>query len=380
MMDQVTDDRPYMLTRMPKFGSGNAGHVVEMLARIDTLPPVKESKFTVTDTQVRHAGWHMVGSKAFGCIKCHTFAGKKAEGVQGMDMTIMTERVNRDWFHHYLIDPQKFRQGTRMPTSWPNGQTQLPNLLDGDTSKQVEAIWQYLAQGKLARTPVGIGSQFIELIPEAEAIIYRNFIAGGGPRAIGVGYPEMAHLCFDGNKMNLAMIWHGAFIDAAKHWTDRGSGFQPPLGDNVLNLPTDAPFASLGKAEDPWPKQPAKELGYQFRGYKLTTDQRPTFLYDYNGVHVEDTPNAQEGKPSPILQRTFKLTADQAMKPMWYRAAAGSKIEMIEKGLYAIDGKWKTRIESTAVPIIRQSGSGQELLVPINFKDRKATIVQQYIW
>lgn len=380
MFDQVTDDRPYMLTRMPKFGLANAGHLVEAFAQTDKLAPVKIPDFpNLASTQIKSQGRHMVGAKAFGCIKCHTFAGQKAEGVQGMDMTIMTERVKQDWFHHYLIDPQKFRPGTRMPTSWPNGQSQLPNILGGDTSKQVEAIWVYLDDGKKAWLPIGLGTKFIELVPEKDAIIYRNFISGGGSRAIGVGYPEKVSLAFDANKMSLALLWQGPFIDAAKHWTDRGVGYQVPLGDNVLSLPTEAPFAALVKETDPWPKEPAKQLGYKFLGYKVTPDERPTFLYAYSGVKIEDFPNAIEGKPNPSLKRTLTLTAEQGMKPLWFRAAVG-KIAQIEKGLYAIDGKWKMHIEAAAEPVIRQVGANQELLVPVQFKDKKAVIVQQFVW
>lgn len=65
-------------------------------------------------------------------------------------------------------------------------------------------------------------------MPDREPIIYRNFIEGAGARAIGVGYPEKVNLAFDANSLRVAMIWQGAFIDAARHWRDRGVGYQPP--------------------------------------------------------------------------------------------------------------------------------------------------------
>ena len=49
-----------------------------------------------------------------------------------------------------------------------------------------------------AALPIGVGNgKLIQLIPGKEAIIYRNFLQGSGPRSIGVGYPEKAHLAFD---------------------------------------------------------------------------------------------------------------------------------------------------------------------------------------
>src|SRR5437868_10838972 len=107
------------------------------------------------------------------------------------------------------------------------------------------------------------------LVPEKEAIIYRNFIEGAGPRAIAVGYPEQAHLAFDANNLRLAMIWQGAFLDASRHWTDRGSGFEPPAGDNVIHLPGSVAFAVLANPTAPWPTKSGRELpGYHFRGYR----------------------------------------------------------------------------------------------------------------
>src|SRR5262249_3356818 len=188
------------------------------------------------------------------------------------------KRVRRDWFHRYVIDPQKFRPGTRMPSSWPNGETFLTDMLGGDTAKQVEAIWVYLSDPK-ALLPLGLKKQFIALVPQNEAILYRNCREGAGARAIGVGYPERAHLAFDANDLRLAMIWQGAFLDAARHWTDRGSGFEPPLGDNIVHLPAGVAFAVLGKEGEAWPNKSARDLGYKFLGYRLTPDQRPTFLY-----------------------------------------------------------------------------------------------------
>ena len=112
-----------------------------------------------------------------------------------------------------------------------------PRCSTATRRKQIEAIWVFLSDGTNAAEPYGLGREPIPLVPRSEAILYRNFIEGAGPRAIGVGYPEKANLAFDANDLRLALIWQGAFIDASRHWTGRGDGFQAPLGDNVLTLP-----------------------------------------------------------------------------------------------------------------------------------------------
>jgi mono/diheme cytochrome c family protein len=381
-------DRPYMLTRMPGFGEPNVGHLVKAFTAVDTLAPVAKVHFTEKLAKVKALGRRMVGAQSLdtataahslGCIKCHTFAGHKAEGVQGIDMTLMPKRLRRDWFHRYVVDPQKFRPGTRMPSSWPNGDTFLTDVLGGDTAKQVEAIWVYLSDGPRALLPLGLKKQFIALVPQKEAILYRNFLEGAGARAIGVGYPEKAHLAFDANDLRLAMIWQGAFIDAARHWTDRGSGFEPPLGDNIVHLPAGVSFAVLGKDSEPWPKKSARELGQRFLGYRLTPDQRPTFLYTVAGVKVEDFPNAVSGK-SPSLKRMLTLTAPQPVANLWFRAAAGDKIESTGDGWYRVNGEYRMRIESAAPPVVRQSGGKTELLVPVRFDKGRARLVQEIVW
>jgi mono/diheme cytochrome c family protein len=376
VLDKGADDRPYMHTSMPGFGAANVGHLADAFAALDKLPSVPPVKFTETEGKVIATGRFMVGAQAFGCIKCHTFAGNKAEGVQGIDMLLMPKRLKRDWFHAYCIDPQKIRPGTRMPTAWPNGQSVLPNVLDGQANTQIEAIWTYLGS-KSPQIPAGMGRKFMPLTPTDGAIIYRNFIQGAGTRAIAVGYPEKLNLAFDANELRLAMLWKGGFIDAARHWTDRGAGFEGPLGDEILSLPTGAAFAVLPKTDAPWPTASAREAGLKFLGYSTTKDERPTFRYEFNGVTIEDFPNPS-GKENATLKRTFTLAADKAVEGLYFRAAVGSKVEPAGGGWFKVDG-WKVRIEG-AEPTIRHSGGKSELLVPVRLVDGKATFVQEFAW
>ena len=149
ILDQGAHNRPYMLTRMPKFGDANVGHLAALYARIDAAPPGPKVAFKVPLKKVKTSAKHMVGPTGFGCIKCHTFAGVKAEGVQGMDLAIMTERLNKDWFHKYMLNPTKYRPGMRMPASWnEDGTSLLKKELDGRAATQIEAIWVYLTDGK----------------------------------------------------------------------------------------------------------------------------------------------------------------------------------------------------------------------------------------
>ncbi|HKB36479.1 MAG TPA: hypothetical protein VKD72_08505, partial [Gemmataceae bacterium] len=379
LLDKGAHDRPYMHTRMPGFGVANVGQLVEAFAVVDKGESPVSVTFSDPVSRVKAQARHLTGAQALGCIKCHTFGGSKAEGVQGIDMTMMPKRLRHDWFHAYVADPQRFRPGTRMPSSFVDGKSVLPNIFDGKAPTQIEAIWLYLSDPK-PRPPVGLYSKSIPLEPTDGAIIYRNFIEGAGTRAIGVGYPERAHLAFDANGLRLAMIWKGAFIDAARHWTDRGAGFEGPLGDDILRLHAGVPFAVLARPEEAWPAALAKESGYRFLGYRLTRDDRPTFLYALGTIKVEDFPNAVVSGKEVSLRRVLTATADKPGDNLHYRAAVGNKIEEIGKGWYRIDGAWKLKIESDAAPRVRQSRGKSELLVPVRFADGKARIVLEYAW
>lgn len=377
ILDKGGHDRPYMHTHMPRFGQANVGHLVALFRELDRPKTAPQVAFKQPPAKVKAEARHMVGGTALGCIKCHTFAGHQAEGVQGIDLTLMTQRLQHDWFYNYLLNPNRYRPGTRMPTAWPNGQTFLPQVLDGDTAQQIEAIWVYLADGSKAQLPPGVRKQSMPLAPGKEAIIYRNFIEGAGPRAIAVGFPEKAHLAFDANELRLAMIWQGEFLDASRHWTGRGVGFEPPLGDNILHLPKGVSFAVLASEDEPWPQKSARELGYKFRGYRLAPDQRPTFLYSFGNLQVEDTPNALAGKFAPAIRRTIVLTGP-AVDNLYIRAAVGTKIEAAD-GWYCIDD-WKIRLGPNLAPRIRQSNGKAELLVLLRFQNGQARLEMEIAW
>jgi hypothetical protein len=241
-------------------------------------------------------------------------------------------------------------------------------------------MWAYLKDGKSAQLPEGFKKQSMPLTPIKDAIVYRNFIQGAGNRAIAVGYPEHVSLAFDANDMRLAMIWQGSFIDASRHWTGRGEGSEPPLGDNILHLPPGSAFAVLSKADVEWPKTPVKSQGFKFNGYTLSPDDRPTFLYSLGDVKIVDFPNAIVNDKETGIRRTFNVTASKETAGLYYRAAVGDKIEAIGNGTYLVNGNLRTKITSSATPIVRSSAGKMELLVPIAFTNGKAQLVQEYAW
>ena len=398
--DPKQKDRPYMHARMPRF---HAGSLAKTFAAVDLKTAANLPAFDESLSKAKSAGRQLVGDKGLSCVKCHPFNEHAATGIQAINLNAMNRRLREDWYYRYLADPQAYRRGTRMPNAWPNGMAIIKEVLDASPTKQMQATWAYLTDGGSAAIPAGIVREAIVLTPDKEPILYRNFLQGpksdGGnitaPRGFGVGYPEGVNLAFDFDRFALLWIWQGQFIDASKHWVGRGPGFQNPLGDNVLPLPSEVPFAVLADASTAWPSQPARDQGYQFKGYRFDDARRPIFQYTFGRVAIEDLPRAirkgKDGKDSKdgkelSLDRTLSLTVTPgdsvSLNNLFFRAVTAQKIEPGPESWFTIDGTLKLRIVSSSSkqPVVRQAGNRFELLVPVELKNGSAKIEVKYVW
>ena len=128
-----------------------------------------------------------------------------------------------------------------------------------DSDKSLALRWRGpgVSTSWLTKPPSGKRGPAMPITPqsEGEAVIYRNFIAEAGTRAIAVGYPQGVNIAFDANQIRLALLWQGAFMDGGRHWSGRGQGFQPPAGFAKLSFPEVSPFAFLDETDSPWPRQ-----------------------------------------------------------------------------------------------------------------------------
>ncbi|MCA9105002.1 MAG: c-type cytochrome [Planctomycetales bacterium] len=365
LLDQGAHDRFYMGVRMPGFGSANVGHLVSDLEQVDRL---EETIEVVTDEplrRLREAGRMLVGDQGQSCIKCHVFGNQPATGIQAISLTTMHRRLKDDWFLVYMLDPNALRPGTRMPQSWPGGATFFPQLLDGKGTTQIHAVWEYLAEGENASLPNGLGSVAAELVAESEPVIYRNFIEGAGPRAIAVGYPERVNLAFDAEQLRLALAWQGRFIDAGKHWTGRGQGFQRPLGDNVLPMADGPGVVAVENWEGAWPNANVRELGGRFKGYRFDEQRRPTFLYEVAGASVADGFEPIDDPRFPGLRRIITVSAGDGNSGLStvFRLASSGEITETDEGFQTADGLRIVPLNGTMLVPRASNGRGELLWV-----------------
>jgi len=378
ILNDGAKDRPYMATRMPKFGNAPATVLVPRLVATDLKTTVAPVEFTEPEHRVKAEARLMVGDQALSCIKCHTFDKYAAIGLQSLDMTTMTRRLRRDWFHRYLLDPQKYRPGTRMPSAWPNNRSVVPQILGGDPAVQIEAIWDYLLDGPNAKVPSGLLREAIELTATDRPILYRNFLSGLSPRGIAVGFPEKAHFAWDAEHMTPRIIWHGAFIDASLHWIGRGQGNQTPLGDHVMTLPPGPPVATLISLDSPWPDKNPRESGFHFNGYNLDPHGIPTFKYHWNDVAITDSITPFAASPDNGLRRTVTITSPTRLENAYLRIAASPQIEQADNA-FVTDGM--TMKFEGGEPLVRTINNQRELLVPVTVDaNGKATVTYTIVW
>jgi cytochrome c553 len=367
--------REYLNTRMPLFSEANVGHLVEGFGKVDSLEEATLPK-VVNIRESKNAGYEMTGAGGLSCIACHDFNGQKSGGAGALDLIHTTERLQKNWFHLYMRQPSRFHPTVIMPSYWPGGQAIRKEVLNGDTDQQIEALWTYLSDGQRAKNPKGLSRQSRELRVADETVMCR----GRGPasyRGIGVGYPERISLVFDSREMNLRHLWKGEFASV-----NHGS-FQL-RGDNRITFPEGIPFHRLTDMDASWPYKGKTNYtfphdhGYQYRGYRLDKEKRPTFLYHYGDISVEDYFEDhldENGKAYFNRTMTFNTTGPQ--KKFYFRVASGKKIT---------SGKDDWQIDSLNLRVVGKisgkirDGDSKELLVPITLPAGKTTLHLEYRW
>ena len=146
--------------------------------------------------------------------------------------------------------------------------------------------WKWLtdttAKSPKLREPIPIESA------NGRPVIYRNFIAGTSPRAIGVGFPGGLNLAYSADNLAPELLWTGAFMDGAAKWLERGTDNSPPAGENVVTL---SKSRSLPKEA-------------RFRGYKLDATGNPTFAIKIGEQMLLDSWHVESG----ALVRKLSIT------------------------------------------------------------------------
>lgn len=269
------------------------------------------------------------------------------------------------------------------------GQTGLSLMVNGPGLKNVP-LTTTVSKAKATKPkpdPIMLTSE-----NPGEAVLYRNFIDSSNPRGIAVGYPGGVNICWDADVMNVAMVWRGGFMDASRHWTNRGQGNQPPAGFDIMKPGSGLPLQVLEDEGETWvtrhegkiaydrDKPPAERKtmktfvhrhpDYRFRGYELDEKRFPTFRYDFQDLKVEDRFDPASVDGVEAVKRSISL-AGSAKAGTQLRVASTISGEPTD-GWYPLGGMAKMKVEGAEAKV-----RGKELLVKIS---GDSTIKVTYSW
>jgi len=383
--------RRHMKARMPAYHTNAVKDLVEKLPVVDQAGNKGESVVfgKVSDSLLR-AGHELSGT---GCVECHYYRGESLPGVVGLDLAGITSRVRPEWFHDFVLDPGALKSRTRMPTFFPDGKSNRPDLLDGDVEKQIASLWFYLkdiTNQPLPEKIEKVRSQNYELRPTKRPVVLRSFMQDAGTHAIAVGFPEQIHYSFDSEKMRLASAWKGRFLDARGTWFERFTPPADPLGESLVRFPQGPAFAVFDHDDAVWPAWENQEGSYQFRGYRLDSRGVPTFLYRFAQWQIEEriepmgkrglrrqwdikrleSDPAEAGDESAVLNLCVHQATKLQRQAINQVYGDGLQVQLV--------GDTDPDTE-TADNKIMKAGEIQQWILPLESK-REQKVVVEYVW
>ncbi|MFM2143827.1 MAG: hypothetical protein RLZZ476_2371 [Verrucomicrobiota bacterium] len=256
--------------------------------------------------------------------------------------------------HEYRLEYFQAAGNIELYAAWKGADFQITPL-----SKWLHPDWKGGAKKKKDFDP-------IPLVVGKEPVIYRNFIAGAGNRGIAVGFPGGINLAWSAESMNLALLWRGAFIDAAQHWNSRGGGHVKPLGYDVI-APAGESIPALhltDKPEGEWPAwdKTRRFEGFEWKGYTLDAARSPHFRYTFHGAEVEEHFTTEgdgsraDGKPALI--RHIRIRGPVA-ENAWLRIASGP-MQAQDGAFLCQSGPLRYRVRAEGARI-----AGANLVLPV---------------
>jgi mono/diheme cytochrome c family protein len=321
--------RPHMTVRMPRFVGHQYQNLATWLAAEDKS--LGNDPFAPLIANRNRSDLVEAGRKLMdiGCVQCHAFRGEALPGVVGIDLEGVAQRVQSKWFQEFLVEPSRWKPRTRMPSFFPDGKSQVSDILDGNVSLQIAAMHLYLSEMGKQPLPDKLElarSQTFELKPTDRPIIIRTFLQDVGLHAIAVGLPEGVHYAWDGENACLGAAWRGRFLDAQGTWVDRFAPLTAPLGRDKQVFPKGPVFTSSFDQRKLWPTG-IDEAGIRFLGYRLDEQGSPTFRLRVADCEIEETITAESNGLRRVVRITMAQDATTSKRTIWTRLHAAKQLK-----------------------------------------------------
>jgi mono/diheme cytochrome c family protein len=148
--------RHWLAHRMPIFPRCAADFAAG-LAMTHGFPPATPPEPPV-DTELAKVGQKLIGvDGGFSCISCHSVGAVKAAQVfesEGVNFAYPAARLQRSYYERWMRNPLRIEPHTKMPVYFQeDGSSPLPDVLGGDTAKQLDAFWQFFRLGDKVTPP-----------------------------------------------------------------------------------------------------------------------------------------------------------------------------------------------------------------------------------
>ncbi len=147
--------RTWLESRMPAFPS-RAEYLAKGLAMQHGYPPVSPED-PAFDQAAADVGRQLVGTDGgFSCIACHAIRELGATQVfesAGINFAYSGERLRPAYLRRWILNPLRIDPQTKMPVYFNDGHSPLTDIYDGDATKQINALWQYIRQGQKMPLP-----------------------------------------------------------------------------------------------------------------------------------------------------------------------------------------------------------------------------------
>jgi hypothetical protein len=147
--------REYLRARMPAF-TRRADLLAHGLAHEHGYSAQPET-IVAPDEKLAEIGRDLVGKKRWSCTACHDMGKTEAVGVfesPGPNFMYIKDRLRHEYYDRWMWLPSRVEPGTKMPQVYMVGKPSLlADVLQGDASRQIDAIWNYILQGKGLKPP-----------------------------------------------------------------------------------------------------------------------------------------------------------------------------------------------------------------------------------
>lgn len=138
--------RPWLKVRMPSFNLSNDEKNI-LVASFQAK--AKQHTFEENLMEISWATGEKEAAKTMfkelNCISCHA-TGFINDEPSAPDLHYVKRRLRPSWVKKWLEGPAKILPYTAMPSFWEGGESQFPDLLGGDSAKQIEAMTKYLME------------------------------------------------------------------------------------------------------------------------------------------------------------------------------------------------------------------------------------------